>query len=461
MTSPVVTGEFSAQIYTASSGKWLSPGRDTVTPGGFSSGPDPDPVGFAHPGVMFGTAQLAYIKTQALTSGSATATGWARMLASKTDLVNSLNNGKLYLDPTWTPRPVAYVGRGSGGTNSEGDQDEQADSIAAYANALAWYVTGTRSYALKAIQIMNAWSAVLQDHKFDYPSPGLYLDGLLQAGWTGAMWPRAAEIIKHTFTATGSEAVFDHAGFAAMLLRAHVPRVKWGWKGGQANWLLVMADALMQIAVFCEDRSLYNLALRNFRAWVPASIWQVGDVNTHAQLVGYPKSPDTPPGAPWPGDYDSDSKSLASFKTYWYDPTATAPWINGLSQESGRDPHHTAMSFASITNMAETARVQGDDLWGEHQARLQSGTELIAGWFYAGFVQGNNRPIGWPFAQNQNLSTPTSFQRVTFYGMRNRLNQMGLSTPNTDALLTGFNDGTTYVASLHAAFEKLTFSGTP
>lgn len=441
---------------------WTSPGREAMAPITTPDpDPDPDPVGFAHPGVLVGSAQLDFIEAQALTAGTATAAGWGRLLASKVDLPNSLNNGKTYLDSTWTPRPVAYVGRGSGGANSEGDQDEQADSIAAFANAMAWSVTGTRSYALKAIQIMNAWSAVLQDHKFDWPSPGLYLDGLLQAGWTGAMWPRAAEIIKHTFTSTGSELVFDHARFAAMLQRAHVPRVKWGWKGGQANWLLVMADALMQIAVFCDDRALYNLALRNFRAWLPAAIWQVGDVNTHPQLAGYPISPDTPPGAPWPGDYDSDSKSLASFISYWYSPTPTPPWINGLSQEAGRDPHHTAMSYASIGNICETARLQGDDLWGEQQTRIRAGAELITGWLYAGFVQGNNRPVSWPFAQNQNLATPTSFNRVTFYAIRNRLNQMGLSTPSVNSLITGHNDGTSYVASLHSAFEKLLFSGTP
>ncbi len=458
MVENLVTSEF----YALKSGLWTSPGRQSIAPLVVTPpDPDPTPTGFTHPGILVGDEQLDFIKAQAVIAGTGTATGWARLLAAKTDLTGSLNNTKKYLDPTWTPRPVAYVGRGSGGSNSEGDQDEQADSIAAFANALAWYVTGDRSYAAKSIQIMNAWSAVLQDHKFDWPSPGLYLDGLLQAGWTGAMWPRAAEIIKWTFTATGSETPFDHTRFAAMLMRAHVPRVKWGWKGGQANWLLVMADALMQIAVFCDDRSLYNLALRNFRVWIKAAIWQVGDVNSHPQLVGYPISPDTPPGAPWPGDYDTDTKSLASFISYWYSPTSTAPWINGLSQESGRDPHHTAMSFACIGNICETARLQGDDLWGENQTRILTGTELIAGWFYAGFVQGNNRPVGWPFSQNQNLSTPTSFQRITFYALRNRLNQMGLSTPNTNNLITGFNDNTSYVASLHGAFEKLLFSSTP
>jgi hypothetical protein len=450
-----------SQFYQAKSGKWVAPGRAQITPAPFPTDPDPDPVGFAHPGVLVGVDQLAWIKSQTLLGGTATATGYSRMLASKTDLPNSLNNGKTYLDPTWTPRPVAFVGRGSGGSNSEGDQDEQADSIAAFANALAWSITGNRANALKAIQIMNAWSAVLQDHKFDWPSPGLYLDGLLQAGWTGAMWPRAAEIIKHTFTSTGSEAVFDAAGFKAMLLRAHVPRVKWGWKGGQANWLLVMADALMQIAVFCDDLPLYELALRNFRAWVPAAIWQVGDVNPHPQFTGYPINPDTPPGAPWPGDYDNNTKSLASFISYWYSPTSTPPWINGLSQEAGRDPHHTAMSFASIGNMCETARLQGNDLWGEYQARIRTGSELICGWLYSAFVQGNVRPVGWPFTANVNTSTPTSFNRVTFYAIRNRLNDSGLSTPNTNNLITGHNDGTSYVASLHSAFEKLLFSGTP
>jgi len=33
----------------------------------------------------------------------------------------------------------------------------------AYNHALMWYITGTKAYANKAIEILNAWSPVLWD----------------------------------------------------------------------------------------------------------------------------------------------------------------------------------------------------------------------------------------------------------------------------------------------------------
>ena len=63
------------------------------------------------------------------------------------------------------------------------------DSLAAYTHALLWAITQDPAHAKTAAAIMDAWSAVLT-------RPVWAADGL-EAAWSGTVWARAAEIIKH------------------------------------------------------------------------------------------------------------------------------------------------------------------------------------------------------------------------------------------------------------------------
>lgn len=53
---------------------------------------------------------------------------------------------------------------GSYSNPNNGCTDEREDAIAAYTDALAWYLTGDARYAQKSIQLMDAWSATIQGH---------------------------------------------------------------------------------------------------------------------------------------------------------------------------------------------------------------------------------------------------------------------------------------------------------
>lgn len=425
---------------------------------------------FTHPGVLLGTAQLDFVKAKIAAGTAPWTTEYNRMLSAKCDLPKSLNNTRAFTDLSWVPKPWAQVGRGSSGSNSEGDQDEQADAIAAYANALRWYYTGNRAAAQKAIQICNAWSSTLQSHKFDVST---YSDGLLQAGWTGSIWPRAAEIMRYTFTPSGGETALDAAGFAAMLQRAHIPRVKDGWSGGGYNWLLVMADALIACAVYCEDQVMYQRGLDSWRRIVPASIWMTGDVNRWSQLSGLPISmqlPPTPDYIPpgWSsstGQSTTDDRSTTNRATYighMFNPTS---WPSGLQLETGRDPWHMSMGFAAIMNAAETARIQGDDLYGEQQNRLATSIEFTCDKLHNAYIDGAASPYGLPFttAQVSQWGTqPTNLQRITWGAAYNHFhNRLGLPMTQTGLLLNDYVYGTGYRAALHIAFEPLTHMGTP
>jgi hypothetical protein len=414
---------------------------------------------FAHPGVLLGTAQLDYVKAR-LTAGAEPWTAeYAKMLASRCTLTGSANNGRLYSDLSWVPTPYAVVARGSGGSNASGDQDQQADAIAAYCHSLIWYYTGARASAVKATQILNAWGTTLTTMRFDTTT---YADGLLQSAWVGSMFPRSAEIVRYTFTPTGSETVLNVAAVQGMF-NILIAMVKDGWTGGGANWLATMADALMQMAVFNEDRPMFDLACTNWRSWTRSQMYMTGDANRWAQLAGSPISPRLQIPNRWGNVstvYDRATTTATQVNNYWYSPTS---YIDGLQGEMGRDPWHMAMGYSSIGYAAETARLQGVDLYGEEMPRIIAATERACRYIYDVYVEGVNPPPDFPFGANGNWGTrPTDMQRMTWSAIRNHyVMRLGLSMPETTAVLTDYVAATGYRAALHQAFERLTHTGTP
>ena len=418
--------------------------------------PSVPPTSLKHPGVLHGTAQLNYVAAElAAVGGNPSKVGWAAMLAGRCNLPNSSTNGRLWSDLTWTPAPRRVVGRGANGSPSEGDQDELADSIAAYCHALIWAYTGVRASAVLATRIMNAWATgpyAVQTHLFDTAT---YPEGGVLSGWTGGMWPRPAEIIRYTFTPTGSEPWFDADGFAGMLRRTVFPNVRNGWASGGAAWLMSMAAGHITSAVYCDDHAEIAAGLTNFRAWLPSAIWMPGDVNRWPLLTGLPISPTGT-------IYDQPTQTRDGFVAYWGAPVGDPPWVAGLSSSTGRDPTHVGMTIASISNACETMRLQGVDLWSEAETRIAAAMELNASYFHAAFIDGNVTPVGWPFTQPVNTSIIDGVHRVTWRaGYNHYAGRLGMVLPNTAALITDFVEPATVVAIPPSAFEGLTFPGTP
>src|SRR5207253_1883808 len=88
------------------------------------------------------------------------------------------------------PHPFVIVECGAYSTPNNGCTEEISDGVAAWTHALLWYYTGNTAYAKKAIEILNAWSGTITAHT-EHNAP-------LQAGWTGATFAAASEIIKNT-----------------------------------------------------------------------------------------------------------------------------------------------------------------------------------------------------------------------------------------------------------------------
>jgi hypothetical protein len=310
----------------------------TPAPGGPDGGggsPPPPPVDgkFRHPGILVNKAQLDFIRDQVKAGAQPWKTAYDDAMAGYGSLSRNA-----------TPRAVVECGPYS--NPNLGCSEEINDATAAYTLAIAWNVTGNEAYARKAIEVMNAWSHMLKSHA-NHNAP-------LQSGWSGAIWPVAGEIIRHTYTGW---APADLAAFSTMLKDVYLPVVIKG-SGGNGNWELVMIEAALEIAVFLDDRATFDQAVAMWRKRVPAYFYVKSDG-------------DHPPPAPAGGRSDTPE----GIKSFWFN---IGMYVDGVAQETCRDFGHTEYGLASTIAVAETAFQQGLDLYKDHSERMRAAMELHA-----------------------------------------------------------------------------------
>ncbi|MFG2575698.1 alginate lyase family protein [Streptomyces sp. NPDC048481] len=362
------------------------------------------PATFVHPGVTVSRAQLDFVRAKVDASAQPWKGAFDQLLASK------------YADLNRTPKPRAVVECGSYSNPNYGCTDEREDALAAYTDALAWYITRDERYARKAIALMDAWSGVITDHTNS--------NAPLQTGWAGSTWPRAAEIVKYTYPGNWA----NSARFAAMLRDVYLPEVING-SNSNGNWELSMTEAAVGISVFLEDKASYDKAMAKFRTRTAAYVYLASDgelpktvpsqnLNTRAKIVAY-----------WQGQ---------------------STFVTGLTQETCRDLTHTGYGVSAISHVAETSRIQGQDLYGTDvgerlrqalgfQAKYQLGA-AVPSWLCGGSL-------------NQELGPVTE---VGYNALHNRL---GIVMSNTQTLTlrnrpAGSNN-------LFVAWETLTHGDNP
>jgi hypothetical protein len=353
--------------------------------------PPPDDGGsvgaLRHPGVLVNAEQLAFVKGKVASGAEPWSSAYARAKASP------------WASLAYQARPRASVDCGSNSNPDFGCKDEQSDVIAAYTDALVWAIGGEEPYAQKAVEIMNAWSAVLQTHTLS--------NALVQAGWTGSVFARAGEIVRHTYGGWPAE---DVDRFAAMLRNAYLPLTIQGTKdtaGGvyglvaNGNWGLVMIEASTAIAVFTDDRETFDHALAMWEATVPSYVYLKSDGPT----------PVPPPGG--------EAYTPMQMATYWGGQSQFTE--DGIGQETCRDFHHLEYGFAAMIDAAETARIQGVDLYAKHATRLVAGFE-----FNAQFLDGVPAPA-WLCGKPLDLKCGHSWE----IGYNEFANRLGMPMPHT------------------------------
>lgn len=307
------------------------------------------------------------------------------------------------------PTPHEDVVCGSYSNPDIGCSDEKRDSMAAYTHALMWAVSQDKRHAEKAIEIMDAYSSTIQNHS-DSNAP-------LQSAWVASVFPRAAEIIKHTYGTWAGASAFEE-----MLLRVYLPMVAEG-SHSNGNWELSMIEAAMHIATFAEDRAAFNKAVELWRARVPAYLYVSSDGSHPIGQHGEPFS-----------------------ETYWHD---LDTYKDGVCQETCRDLGHVQYGMAAMVNAAETAWHQGLDLYGAEAERMVAGLE-----FHAGFLSGESVP-SWLCGGSLNKVKPDPMWEVAHNHFSNR---MGIPMPFTEKVLAGIRPTS---ASHHMEWETLThYNGT-
>jgi len=374
-----------------------------TTPAVASSQAVDAPAVFTHPGVGSSQAQLDFVRAKV----QAGAQPW-------TDAFNQAKNSA-YASLSRTPKPRAVVECGPYSNPNYGCTDEREDAIAAYTDALLWYLTRDDRYAQKSIQLMDAWSATIQDHTNS--------NAPLQTAWSASSWPKAAEIIKHVY---GN---WPNAGrFATMLRNVYVPEIING-SNSNGNWELSMTEALQGIGVFLEDRTIYDKAISLYRLRVPAYVYLESDgalpktvpsqnLNTRDKIVSY-----------WQGQ---------------------GTFVTGLTQETCRDFTHTGYGISSISHVLETARIQGIDMYPEFGERLRQALGFQSKW------ERNLEPVpSWLC----NGTLHRGLGPITEVGYNALHTRLGIAMTNTQALTESRRPAGSN--NLFVAWETLTHAENP
>ncbi|MFF0854503.1 alginate lyase family protein [Streptomyces sp. NPDC003280] len=362
------------------------------------------PSAFAHPGVTVSQAQLDFARGKVLAGVQPWKGAFDQMTASK------------YADLNRTPKPRATVECGSYSNPDYGCTDERQDAIAAYTDALAWYITRDARYAQKAIQIMDAWSATITSHTNS--------NAPLQTGWAGSSWPKAAEIIKYTYPGGWA----GQNRFAAMLRDVYLPVVIKG-SNSNGNWELSMTEAAVGISVFLEDKASYDTAMARFRTRAAAYVYLASDGDL----------PKTVPS--------QNLNTRDKIVSYWQ---GQSTFVTGLTQETCRDLTHTGYGISAISHIAETSRIQGQDLYGTDlgerlrqalgfQAKYQLGA-AVPDWLCGGSLKLGLGP-------------------VTEVGYNALHNRRGVAMTNTEALTLANRPAGT--DNLFVAWETITHGDNP
>lgn len=195
-----------------------------------------------------------------------------------------------------------------------------SDANAAHQNALMWAITGDNRYAQKAIEIINLWSATLKSIRGR--------DAVLMAGLGPFKMVNAAEIIRYT-NAGWSEG--DIINTERHFKEVIYPVIKDYAPFANGNWDAAALKTSMAIGVFCNDRFIFEDALR----------------------------------------YYTKGGGNGSISNYVINE-------NGQIQESGRDQPHSQLGIGMLAECCAIAWNQGLDLYGFKDNRLLKGFEYTA-----------------------------------------------------------------------------------
>ena len=189
-----------------------------------------------------------------------------------------------------------------------------------------------------------------------------------------------------------------------MLRNVYLPKVING-SNSNGNWELSMMEAAVGISVFLEDKTSYDKAMAKFRTRTAAYVYLASDGAL----------PRTVPS--------QNLDTTAKIVDYWQ---GQSTFVTGLTQETCRDFTHTGYGISAIAHVAETSRIQGQDLYGTDvgerlrqalgfQSRYELG-EAVPSWLCGGSLHlglGPVTEVGYNALHNRLGIAMTNTQRLT------------------------------------------------
>lgn len=331
-----------------------------ASPGAAEAAPPPPtptlPVPpYVHPGIIVSLPMLEKIRSDVKAKVEPVYTAY--LSAKTTRVAHSPTDPGLWLaNLSYAPQCQPLFPNGSGWV------PYKEDAFAAYTHALLWFIDQDARHANKAIELLEGWTEQLnaQDTSWAINVWGL------QTAWGAAVWPRAAEIIRHT----AKWPVARAKAFGDMMTQKLLPIVEHG-SNTNGNIAHAMDEASFHIGIYNDNATTVLNAVTLWRAQAPAYLYVSSDGPS-------PKRPPTQPHLAGTGPVCEPNCTDRQIDDYWHGQTIFGPGQDGICQESCRDLGHVSLGFATLVNMAETAHHQGIDLFGENKDRIIAGAEFHA-----------------------------------------------------------------------------------
>ncbi|MGB4762336.1 MAG: alginate lyase family protein [Candidatus Saccharimonas sp.] len=411
------------------------------------------PTSFSHPGVLVNKDQINRVKAKIATGEEPWKSALARAQSSPSG------------QSSYQPRAYTTVICYASGEDHPSCKAEVEDALAAYTQALLWNYTGNKAHATAAIRILNAWSKLTlhtsQPNGTADPAGATGVIGVYaNAAWAGDLFARAAELTKHTNAGWSDK---DSAKFEAMLRTAFLPKLIDEAQTG-ANIRFSIASANTGIGVFLDDSTIFDRGVTQWRRTVPSTIYLDSDGAKPPVPANNPASR----ALRWCWNTDTECRTYAQSLGATYTNRNTLPrYTNGIQAETCRDAGHLAMGMAAMFDTAETAYIQGVDLYKEQQPRLVAALEYnsrMLRYSQGELTNAATKPSNWvcpPFSVDTSWGTgatrPTANTGdIAYNHYRGRI---GLSLPYTAAFLreaTELNRRPQSSAKLMQAWETLT-----
>jgi hypothetical protein len=193
---------------------------------------------FVHPGILHSKEDLQRMKEAVASKHEPVYSGYQLFIQNPASQFTYQVQG-----------PMQMVGRNP----TVGQAAYDNDANAAHQNAVMWVITGDKHYADKAIEIVNAWSSTLKSITGK--------DAVLMAGLGPFKMVNAAEILRYT-SSGWNEA--DIKQTEKHFKEVVYPVIKDFAPFANGNWDAAATKTMMAIAVFCNDRPMFERALHYY-----------------------------------------------------------------------------------------------------------------------------------------------------------------------------------------------------